>query len=632
MPTPTFSGASYQLNPTSPNDNQNSPAVAALDDGRFVTVYRGDDLNPGTLRYVIHNADGTLAHLATIIDDGNEDFVDTEMVDIAALKGGGFAITWSQRSGNDENIYHRVYGADGEPVTGPILTNADETDGTAKRPDIVGDGEGGFYIVWDDSAFDSDPGPGEIFTRAVRYQHFGADGQATGPSQMLSDTWGADSNAAIAINRDGSRLNVIWDDDLGQSRETNNTDSIYGVEIGGGGFYRADSGEYSEFHTDPDVAYSSGNHFMAVWSKFLSPGNYAVYGSIDGELEFQINTSAHTHFATAQKVVGLKDGNFLVVWNDGGYGGNDDVLGQLISTSGARIGTEFVISDRVSFDISRITASETIDGRVIVTWGSSDGPSEVYGRIVDPRQGSVEWSGDESGEQFTGTAFADTLDGGQGDDILQGMGGADALTGGEGNDTAAYDLAAAGVWVSLAKTADNLGEAAGDTFVSIENIKGSGFMDRLTGDVGQNMLYGLAGTDLLLGDRGSDILFGGEGSDVLRGDAGADILYGGDGADTFLFEMAKDSPDKGGRDTIMDFIRREDEIDLGGIDANEDRRRNQDFDFIGTQKFHRDAGELRYEVKGGNAIISGDTDGDGKADFSFVLDEVTKLRASDFIL
>jgi Ca2+-binding RTX toxin-like protein len=426
---------------------------------------------------------------------------------------------------------------------------------------------------------------------------------------------------------------VIWDDDLGQSEETNNTDSIYGIEIGGTGFYRADSGDYSEFHTDPDVAYSSGNHFMAVWSKFLSPGNYAVYGSIDGELEFQINTSAHTHFATMQKVVGLKDGNFLVVWNDGGFGGNDDVLGQLIGTNGEKIGTEFTVSDRNSTDISRITASEMIDGRVIVTWGSSNGPSEVYGRIVDPRQGNVEWAGDESGEQFTGTGFADTLDGGLGDDVLQGLDGADVLIGGDGNDTASYDLSATGLLANLAKASDNLGGALGDTFTSIENLTGSRFADTLIGNAGINMLRGLDGNDVMQGGGGGDVMSGGADDDTLYGGIGADFLSGGDGADTFLFNSWKDSGTKAAaRDTITDFIRSDDDINLRHIDANEDRRRDQNFDFIGTQKFHRDAGELRYEVKHGNAVISGDTDGDGKADFSFVLDEVTKLRASDFTL
>ena len=629
MPTPTFSGASYQLNPDNQNDSQNSPAVAALDDGRFATVYRSSDALGGTLRYVVHNADGSIFREQTIVDADNEVYIDNEMVNMAALDGGGFVITWSERLGADENIYHRVYGADGLPVTDPIQSNADWTDGVAKRPDVVGDGTGGFYLVWDDTSYDSDPGPGQAFTKTVRMQHFGADGQPIGPSERLSDSTGADSNAAIAISRDGSKVNVIWDDDLGNAG--NHTDGIYGKVIGEDGFYRADKGDYSEFHSDPDVAYSTGNTFMSVWNEHVGGGNYAVYGSINGGDEFQINTSGHVLWGTMQKVVGLRDGNFLVVWYDGGHGGNDDVLGQLISGSGAKIGEEFVISDRVSTDIQRIEASETIDGRVIVTWSSSDGSSEIYGRMVDPRQGALDWTGDESSEHVAGTGFADTLNGGAGDDVIQGLGGADAIDGGAGSDTASYDLSTTGVLASLAKPSSNLGDALGDTFVLIENLTGSKQADTLIGDTAANTLRGLGGNDVMQGGDGADIISGGDGDDVLSGDGGSDFLEGGTGADVFLFSTLRDSA-KGAFDTVMDFARGEDDIDLRRIDANEDLRGNQAFDFIGREKFHREAGELRYEAKGGSTFISGDTDGDGKADFLLVLEDVAKVKSGDFIL
>lgn len=550
MPTPTFSGASYQLNPNNETDSQNSPAVAALDDGRFATVYRSSDTLGGTLRYVIHNADGSIYREQTIVGDDNDAYVDNESVNMAALEGGGFVITWAERLGADENIYHRVYGADGVPVTDPIHSNADWTDGVAKRPDVVGDGKGGFYLVWDDSSYDTDPGPGQGFTFTVRMQHFGADGQPTGPSERLSDSIGADSNAAVAISRDGSKVNVIWDDDLGN--DGNHTDGIYGKVIGENGFYRADKGAYSEFHTDPDVAYSTGGTFMSVWNEYVAGGTYAVYGSINGGDEFQINTSAHDTWGTMQKVVGLRDGNFLVVWSDTGFDGNDDVLGQLISSTGEKIGSEFVVSDRTATDITRITASETIDGRVIVTWSSSDGSSEVYGRMVDPRQGALDWTGDGSSENVTATALADTLDGGAGDDRIEGLAGADAIDGGDGDD-------------------------------------------------------------------------------LLNGGGGLDVLGGGLGRDVFVFTSVQDSM-KGGIDSITDFARGQDDIDLRGIDANEDRRGNQAFDFIGREKFHKEAGELRFEGKDGSATIAGDTDGDGKADFLLVLEDVGKVKASDFIL
>lgn len=631
MPTPTFSGGSFQIDPDNGAYYQ-SPAVATLDDGRIATVYRngGDGLD-GNLRYVLHNADGTVAFEQDIVDTNDDVFVDNEMVDMTALPGGGFVIVWSERDGNAQNVHHRVFGADGQPVGEKIHSNADMPDGYAQRPDVVSDGKGGFYIAWDDMHYHN----GDANIRSVRLQHYGANGQPTGPSERISDNIGADSNAAIAISRDGTRVNVIWDDNLG--RNENNTDGIYGIEFGGAEtIYRADKGDFSEFHTDPDIAYSTGTTFMTVWNEYTGANGYAVYGSINGGEEFQINTMAHTHWNTIQKVVGLRDGNFLVVWTDNGFDGNDDVNGQLISSTGEKIGEEFRISDRTSNYINRITASETIDGRVVVTWDSPDG--DIFSRMVDPRQGPISWTGDESAEQFVGTDFADTLNGGDGNDVIQGMGGADTIDGGNSSDTVSYDLSTTGVLASLADPASNAGGAAGDTFTSIENLRGSQHGDTLIGDHDINILRGLDGDDILDGGTGGagDMLDGGDGDDVLtggEGSDGSDWLTGGDGSDVFLFNSVEDSLARGGaRDIIADFTRREDEINLRRIDANEDRRKDQAFDFIGTQKFHKEAGELRYEIKNGDTIISGDTDGNGKADFSILLEGIVKLKDADFLL
>lgn len=626
MPTPTFSGASYQIDPKN-NAYYQSPAVAALDDGRIATVYRngGDGLD-GNLRYVIHNADGTVAFEQAIVDADDDVTVDNEQVNMAALPGGGFVVVWSERIGDSQNVYHQIFGADGRPVGEKIHSNADMPNGYAQRPDVESDGEGGFYIVWDDMHFHN----GDANTRSVRLQHYGADGQPTGDSERISDSIGADSNAAIAISRDGTRVNVIWDDNLGNAG--NNSDGIYGVEIGGApGYYRADKGDYSEFHSDPDVAYSTGNTFMTVWNEYIDPEHgYAVYGSINGGAEFKINTMAHTHWNTIQKVVGLRDGNFLVVWTDNGFDGNDDVNGQLISSTGEKVGDEFRISDATSNYINRITASETIDGRVVVTWDTPGG--DIRGRIVDPRQGAVNWTGDDSGEQFTGTGLVDTLDGGSGDDVIQGLGGADILTGGTGADTAAYFLAETGVRVDLSNMAKNTGDAAGDVFSSIEIISGSRFKDALGGNGSANTFNGMAGDDVLTGLGGRDMLSGGDGADVLIGGAAADLLSGGTGSDAFVFQTISDSSEKTGLDQILDFSKKQDEIDVADIDANEGKKKDQDFDFIGAGRFHKEAGELRYEFRKGDTHVQADTNGDGKADFSFVIEGEIKLAAGMFDL
>ena len=87
----------------------------------------------------------------------------------------------------------------------------------------------------------------------------------------------------------------------------------------------------------------------------------------------------------------------------------------------------------------------------------------------------------------------DTLLGGAGDDILIGGAGADSLDGGTGNDTADYSSASAGVTADLTTPSNNTGDAAGDTYTSVENLTGSGFNDTLTGDANDNIFNGGAG-------------------------------------------------------------------------------------------------------------------------------------------
>lgn len=144
----------------------------------------------------------------------------------------------------------------------------------------------------------------------------------------------------------------------------------------------------------------------------------------------------------------------------------------------------------------------------------------------------------------------------------------------------------------------------------------------------------LSGNDNVQGGGLNDVLFGHKGNDKMTGGVGADKLYGGSGADAFLFKSVKDSTvATSGRDKIYDFSHKEkDKIDVHLIDANTKAGGNQKFKFIGDDDFHKKAGELRYEKKGGDTLIHGDVNGDGRADFSIALEQYVNLKASDFIL
>ncbi|HEX4892476.1 MAG TPA: hypothetical protein VFV47_04255 [Hyphomicrobiaceae bacterium] len=135
-------------------------------------------------------------------------------------------------------------------------------------------------------------------------------------------------------------------------------------------------------------------------------------------------------------------------------------------------------------------------------------------------------SSDEGGsDTLLGGAGNDTLVGGSGRDFLDGGLGADRLEGGTGCDTADYSRAAEGVHADLGSGGVS-GEAAGDTYLEVENLLGSAYADILIGDGQDNEITGGAGNDLLRG---------GFGDDTLRGQAGADSIDGGDGHDTATY-------------------------------------------------------------------------------------------------
>jgi hypothetical protein len=82
-------------------------------------------------------------------------------------------------------------------------------------------------------------------------------------------------------------------------------------------------------------------------------------------------------------------------------------------------------------------------------------------------------NGSDQADLLLGTRFNDRLVGGE---------GGDALYGGDGIDIADYHAAKAMVGADLMWPGLNLGEAAGDTCYSIENLQGSAFGDHLNGD------------------------------------------------------------------------------------------------------------------------------------------------------
>lgn len=219
--------------------------------------------------------------------------------------------------------------------------------------------------------------------------------------------------------------------------------------------------------------------------------------------------------------------------------------------------------------------------------------------------------GTDQNDKLVGGDYGDRIYAYGGPDILEGKGGGDRLDGGDGWDMATYLHATSGVVADLASPGNNTGEAAGDTYYSIEKVRGSEFSDTLRGSTARN---------------------------TLTGGRGADRLTGGLGTDLFVIASVRDSPAGAGRDRIMDFQAGTsgtviDRIDLSQVDAATSVAGNQAFTFIGTQPFSHQRGQLRLKVSAHDVIVQGDVNGDAVADLEVLLAGFTNVQgvtASDF--
>ncbi len=270
--------------------------------------------------------------------------------------------------------------------------------------------------------------------------------------------------------------------------------------------------------------------------------------------------------------------------------------------------------------------------------------------VADIRAGNASSSdvveGGSGNDKFVVDTEASDYYGDSGNDTFKSVGFDNYFNGGTGTDTISYQLQdeydsqrGKGVTIDLGGQEATTGSGHVEDLISIENAIGTNFGDDdITGSSGRNVLKGLGDDDLLEGLGGDDDLYGGTGDDDLEGGSGDDFLVGGTGfdflkggtgEDTFDFNSIKESVVGSRRDVITDFHRSEfDVVDLSTIDANESLSGNQKFTFIGGLRFHEKAGELRF-ISG---AISGDTDGDGVADFQIKVSGITKMYADDFFV
>ncbi|MCR9303194.1 tandem-95 repeat protein [Vibrio diabolicus] len=146
--------------------------------------------------------------------------------------------------------------------------------------------------------------------------------------------------------------------------------------------------------------------------------------------------------------------------------------------------------------------------------------------------------------------------------------GSDTIQGGEGDDILLGDLIEfGGNEQGLSAIQSHVAQQTGQDVSTIdgedihEYVKNNleEFNQSHQGDKSDN-LSGGAGNDLLFGQGGDDILVGGEGDDILIGGLGNDILTGDEGSDIFKWSEVTNEVD-----TVTDFNKDEDTLDFSDL-------------------------------------------------------------------
>jgi Ca2+-binding RTX toxin-like protein len=257
--------------------------------------------------------------------------------------------------------------------------------------------------------------------------------------------------------------------------------------------------------------------------------------------------------AGADTMVGGAANDFYTIDNAG------DVVTEL-----ANEGFDYVYSS-ISFTTAANVEYYIATGAAVLT-GTGNGDVNAFDGTG--RFNGVTFSGLGGADVFYGSNYADSLDGGDGNDIILAylaVNGADTLSGGLGDDV--YYLFQSGDMIieNTSEGFDTLYTQANVTLAAnVEQAVVYGAATTVTGNSGDNNLFGLNsnnslvlnggdGNDWVMGSNQDDTLTGGNGNDILQSLGGTNRMEGGAGDDVYYstnrFDTIIENANEG-RDTL----------------------------------------------------------------------------------
>jgi Ca2+-binding RTX toxin-like protein len=193
--------------------------------------------------------------------------------------------------------------------------------------------------------------------------------------------------------------------------------------------------------------------------------------------------------------------------------GNDTILGYVGDDRvNGGSGTNTLVLSETSHDLNNAANDRLISVQIVTAAAAAAAVT-------------ISLANQTEGFSIIGSAFADVLTGGMGNDTFQGMTDGDVLNGGAGTDT-----------LRLTATSAPVNGASDAQIVNVEAITFSGAVAAVNLDLSQQSdgftVTGTNHADTIRGSTGADTLNTGSGNDLIVGFVGMDRLNGGSGTDT----------------------------------------------------------------------------------------------------
>lgn len=386
------SGSEVLVNSTTANA-QTNPSVGALEGGGYVVAWTSNQQDGSNEGVYAQRYDANGAAVGGEFQVNSETSNSQDDPSVVGLSGGAFVVVWSSRNqdGHNTGVFGQRYDVNGDPAGSEFQVNT-ETFNKQEDVDVAALTGGGFVVTWESQNQDGS-------SRGVYGQRYDASGNTAGSEfQVNTATSDAQEHSSVAALQDGGFF-VVWQSYIGGSYGYGAYGQRYdasGAAVGGEVTINT---EFSDDQTDPVIATLDSGDFVVAWRSANQDGDsggiYAQRFDASGnKVEFELQVNSTTAGDQSEpSITALSDGGFLIAWQSAGQDGSGNgIYAQRYSADGDTVGGEVLLNITTANNEQDVDLATLSSGDVVAAWESDaqdGGGAGVYARHFDSATASV---------------------------------------------------------------------------------------------------------------------------------------------------------------------------------------------------------------------------------------------------